>query len=254
MINRLLKGTILGAVLLGAVALAPQAHAGNSRTNTPTTTRGLPDLSPAYEEGSFTITQRLGGNTLEFGVFTVNVGGRDWRRPLRAGVTTCQSSARDFRIDNLYHYTLFNQTGTDPAGEPIWTVVSETDKPTICTIDNGRADPALACIQDGRTVGQFTCSCNQGISRGWSDSYFRGLTGQWVLIGSATGNFMLAGELDPAFVLQDADVPDDGADASHDNNYAYAFFSWDGMRGTAPSHTNGTIVDGFEASAVCPGP
>ena len=39
-----------------------------------------------------------------------------------------------------------------------------------------------------------------------------------------------------------------------DNNFAYAYFRWDGTTLTPPTHANRTIVDGYEIGEICPGP
>jgi len=64
---------------------------------------------------------------------------------------------------------------------------------------------------------------------GWSDSYFRGLAGQWAFIGPYTGDFILTAELDPDQLLQADDLLPEETDATHDDNISYVYFSWDGV-------------------------
>lgn len=215
MTNIAIKGWALLAtlaVLMGLVGSTGMQMEAFAQT-------GLPDLAPMGiddDRVTFrpTITQRLGGNTLEFSILTANIGDRDFERPR-------DPDTGAFLLPQIYEFTLYNLQD----GE--WVEVDRRRKNTICTIDDTRRGNVFPCIQEHGAT--HTCSTfNQGISRGWADDYFRGLNGQWVFIGDNTGSFWLQAELDPDLDLQRQDIPDSGKDATHDNNYIDFYFNFDG--------------------------
>jgi hypothetical protein len=202
----------------------------------------LPDLVPVGLRNRLVTTRFCGGTpTLEFDILTANIGGQDWTRPLRP--------SGGFRMPQIYEYIMYNyqQVGTDKLGEPIFDFV-QIDirrKTTICTIDSSVAYP---CIREHG--GMFTCSSfpRQGISRGYADSYYRGLTGQYSCIMGNTGYFLLRAHLDPDYELADDGIlPAQSIDATHDNNFADAYFYWDGA-----TFTLDTVALYFDPDGVCP--
>ena len=95
-----------------------------------------------------------------------------------------------------------------------------------------------------------------GVSLGWADAYYRGLTGQWASLGSYTGDFLLETELDPDQLLQADDLYDFETDATHDDNISRVYFTWDGTgipcttpMGPATCVTNVNVVYSF--APVC---
>jgi len=88
------------------------------------------------------------------------------------------------------------------------------------------------------------------VSKGWADSYFRNLLGQWAFIGDYTGDFILTGELDPDQLLQADDLLDRERDATHDDNVSYVYFTYNG--GFGPVLENVQVVYTF--APVCPAP
>jgi hypothetical protein len=132
-------------------------------------------------------------------------------------------------------------------------------KDTICIQDDGSRgnNPLINCLQEHGVT--FPCGCSStrygpgtgnGVSRGWADSYFRNLLGQWAFIGDYTGDFILTGELDPDSVLQADDLLDRERDATHDDNISYVFFTYNG--GLGPVLENVQVVYTF--APVCPAP
>lgn len=191
----------------------------------------LPDLVP-MGFGNAIVTSRLGGPTLEFDILTANIGGHDFKRPSRGGFLV---------MPQIYEYTLYNLQD----GE--YVEVDRRRKTTICTIDDGARGNVFPCIQEHGV--RYTCSqLNQGISRGWADSYFRGLTGQWSFIGDNTGSFMLVAELDPDLHLTGDDIPKSGLDATHDDNYFEVYFDYTG--GAFIQNVQEVLY--FDRDAVCP--
>ena len=201
----------------------------------------LPNLVPMFPDPSrvannFVITSRLGGEpTIEFEILTANIGGQDWIRPPIDRGVTCTSSTQYFRMPQTHQYAIF---WFDPdLGD--YTMIDLRRKQTICIQDDfsrGR-DPQNHCLSDHETV-RFPCGCDSpyygagmgnGVSMGWADSYFRGLAGQWALIGPYTGDFVLTTEVDPDQLLQADDLYDWERDATHNDNISYVFFGWDGV-------------------------
>src|SRR5215469_10689223 len=201
----------------------------------------LPNLVPMFPDPSrvannFVITSRLGGEpTIEFEILTANIGGQDWIRPPIDRGVTCTSSTQYFRMPQTHQYAIF---WFDPdLGD--YTMIDLRRKQTICIQDDfsrGR-DPQNHCLSDHETV-RFPCGCDSpyygagmgnGVSMGWADSYFRGLPGQWALIGPYTGDFVLTTEVDPDQLLQADDLYDWERDATHNDNISYVFFGWDGV-------------------------
>lgn len=224
----------------------------------------LPNLVVLFPDASrvpnnFVVTNRLGGPTLEWEILTSNIGGQDWYRPPIDRESTCGNPRTYYRMPQTHEYTIY---WFDPdLGD--YTMVDRRRKDTICIQDDGLRgrDPQNYCLHERETI-RFPCGCNgpggepgegNGVSRGWSDSYFRGLTGQWAFIGPYTGDFLLTTELDPDQVLQADDLLDRERDATHDDNISYVFFSWDGSGvqcGLSRCVTNVGIVYPFEP--VCP--
>lgn len=203
--------------------------------------QGLPDLVP-MGLGNYLVTQRLGGPTLEFNILTANIGDQDFVRP-RDPVTG------GLLLTQIYEYVLYNRQFI--AGHWTWVEVDRRRKNTICTIDDhivGRhaGEPDFSCRSTHENPTHF-CGSNQGISTGWADDYFRGLTGQWVFIGDNTGQFMLEAVLDPDADLQRADIPDSGRDGNPANNFAEVFFTWDGTTLGAAQ----TVLS-FDPGSICP--
>src|SRR5712692_1842781 len=174
----------------------------------------LPNLVPMFpiapQQPNWVVTNRLGVPTLEFEILTANIGGQDWLRPpYERGVEdTCTGRGVGyFRMPQTHQYTMY---WWDPdLGD--WVLLDQRRKTTICIVDDGinGNDPQISCIQE---LGiNFVCGCSstrygrgngQGVTKGWADSYFRGLTGQWSPIGTRTGDFLLTTELDPDQELQ----------------------------------------------------
>jgi hypothetical protein len=137
-------------------------------------------------------------------------------------------------------------------------------KNTICIQDDPFRghDPQNYCLSDHTDV-RFPCGCNSpyygqgrgnGVSMGWSDSYFRGLAGQWAFLGDYTGDFLLTTELDPDQLLQAPDLNPEETDATHDDNISYVYFSWDGTGVQCGSLTCVTNVNvQYTFAPVCGG-
>jgi hypothetical protein len=203
----------------------------------------LPNLVPMFPDVSriannFVITNRLGQPTIEFEILTSNIGGQDWiRPPIRRDVTCTGSGQSYFRMPQTHEYTVY---WFDPAlGD--YVMVDQRRKTTICIQDDysrGR-DPQNFCLAEySDPPVRFPCGCNSpyygpgrgnGVSMGWSDSYFRGLAGQWAAVGSNTGDFLLTTELDPDQLLQADDLLPEETDATHADNISYVYFGWDGV-------------------------
>src|SRR5262249_27434475 len=147
-----------------------------------------------------------------------------------------------YLLAQLYEYALYQ---CDDSGAPdyVYTNCVEIDrrrKPTICNIDDPGRGNVFPCIQEHGP--RFTCGGPNGVSRGWADSYFRNLNGQWVFIGDAVGSFLVTMELDPdsdldpsnPVFIDDNCIPsfpgcsDKWKDANHLNNGAFVKFEWDG--------------------------
>ncbi len=195
---------------------------------------GLPDLVP-MGMGNLLMTQRLGGPTLEFNILTANIGGQDFDRPRNPDTGL-------FLLPQIYEYALYNRQFV--SGHWAWVEVDRRRKSTICTIDD---HVVFACLSEhGATHG---CGFNQGISKGWVDDYFRGLTGQWVFVGDNTGRFLLEAVLDPDGDLQRTDIPDSGKDGDPTNNFDELFFTWDGSTLGPPQE-----LLSFDPGSICPMP
>src|SRR5215472_463167 len=210
-------GGLIGVVCLGAAAsVAVPAFAGVDPN--------LPDLVPTGLT-NFMITNRFCGETptFEFSILTANIGGQDWTRPLTPDGTL-------FRMRQIYEYVMYNwqQVGTNENGGGIfdWVEIDRRRKNTICTIDS---QVGFSCLVEH--AGTHTCSSfpRQGISRGWADSYYRGLTGQYSCLFDYTGDFLMQAQLDPDLDLADDGIlPAESIDATHDDNWVDLYFSWDG--------------------------
>ncbi len=226
----------------------------------------LPNLVPMFPDPSripnnFVVGSRLGGPSVEFEILTSNIGGQDWIRPPINRDVTCTSSIQYFRMPQTHQYTIY---WFDPdLGD--YRMTDQRRKNTICIQDDfsrGR-DPQNFCLADhfDQPV-RFPCGCNSpyygagrgnGVSMGYSDSYFRGLTGQWAFLGSYTGDFLLTTELDPDQLLQAADLLPEETDATHDDNISYVYFSWDGSGVSCPVGTCVTNVQiVYTFAPVCP--
>jgi len=226
----------------------------------------LPNLVPMFPDisrvaNNFVITNRLGQPTIEFEILTSNIGGQDWIRPPINRDVSCISSTQYFRMPQTHQYTVY---WYDP-DQGAYVQVDQRRKSTICIQDDasrGR-DPQNHCLADHETV-RFPCGCNSpfygagrgnGVSMGWSDSYFRGLAGQWAAVGSNTGDFLLATELDPDQLLQADDLLPEETDATHDDNISYVFFGWDGVGVPCGLSTCPTYVQTqYTFDPVCPAP
>jgi hypothetical protein len=176
---------------------------------------GLPNLAPIFPfrngtyDNNFIVTNRLGGPTLEFEILTANIGGQDWVRPPITRTNTCVSSIQYFRMPRTHEYRIY---WLNPdTGE--YEQIDNRRKDTICIIDSIGNDPQNSCLR--QLGGTFVCGCTSsrygfgagnGVTMGWADSYFRGLTGQWAFIGDHTGDFVLTVELDPDQLLQASTV------------------------------------------------
>lgn len=236
---------------------------------------GLPDLVTMPLD--FVVTSgstfRCGAGTkvFEWNSLSVNIGQQDWVRP--------RSPDRGgFILRQVYEYTMFHledvATGVDgnairayvqgdkrradnaPAGGggQQYVQIDLRRKPTICLQDDSRFG-VFPCIQQHGP--RFPCGGtygNNGISVGWADSYFRGLTGQFSCMGSNVGSFLLKIEFDPDVELtpDDTTLLDSEKDATHDNNLAYVYFDYDGA--SAPVINAVQYSGGFDPAAVCPPP
>jgi hypothetical protein len=213
----------------------------------------LPDLAPVpvnitVDRSPFRCSNMP---TFEFDVLTANIGGQDWVRP--------RSPDRGgFILRQIYEYQLYQlqQVGTDDDGNPIYDYVFIPEvshrKNTICIQDDGGRGNIFPCLQQHDPF--FDCGATygrQGVSVGWSDSYFRGLTGQLICLNSYTGSFKANIHLDPDSELDpnDPTLFDNEVDATHDNNMVDVYFDWDGA---AFSLTDIQYGGGFDPSAVCP--
>lgn len=207
----------------------------------PTVDPTLPNIVPIFPqrpgtsfETNFIITPRLGTPTLEWEILTANIGGQDWVRPPINRAVTCTSPTQYFRMPETHEYRVY---WFDPdAGE--YVQVDQRRKRTICVWDDSSrsGDSQITCQR--QHASNFTCGCNSpmygpgtgnGVSQGWADSYYRGLTGQWASLAGYTGDFLLTTEFDPDQVLQATDLLDRERDATHDDNISYVYFSWDGV-------------------------
>ncbi len=189
----------------------------------------LPDLVPILEPGLQSLccgwqvrTTRPEGISLEFSILTANIGGQDFERPRDPDTFA-------FLLGQIYEYVMFHDEGGQ------WVEIDRRRKNTICTIDDTRRGSVYPCIQEHGDT--HRCGGPQGISRGWADDYFRGLAGQWSLIGDNVGLFKVRVNLDPDGDLQRTDIPDSGRDGNPDNNWSEGTFSWDGETYTAGEAT-----------------
>ena len=244
------------SVLVSALGVLPSRAEAQVDPNLPNLVPIVPDVSRV--PNNFIVTGRLGVPTLEFEILTANIGGQDWIRPPIDRDVTCFSSSQYFRMPQTHEYTMY---WFDPDLAD-YVLVDQRRKPTICIQDDqGRGnDPQIRCLQEHGVT--FPCGCNSsrygpgtgnGVSKGWADSYFRGLFGQWSPIGTQTGDFLLTAELDPDQVLQADDLLDREKDATHDDNMFWVYFTWDGTGepcGSSTCVTNVSIYYGFEP--VCP--
>jgi hypothetical protein len=249
------------SVLLSALGVLPTRAEAQVDPNLPNLVPMFPDASSRGSD-AFIVTNRIGGMpTLEFEILTANIGGQDWIRPPIDRDVACINSRQYFRMPQTHEYTMY---WFDPdLGDYVW--LDTRRKQTICIQDDGRLgnDPQINCLQEHGTT--FPCGCNStrygpgtgnGVSKGWADSYFRNLAGQWSPIGSNTGDFLLTAELDPDQDLQAGDLLDREKDATHDDNISYVYFTWDGTgvpcgsTGGFTCVTNVNIVYGF--APVCP--
>jgi hypothetical protein len=233
---------ILSAALLGALAGLP----GRVEAGPPP----LPNLVPMFPlrdgtyANNFVVTAPGGVPRLEFEILTSNIGGQDWIRPPIdrtdcCGSFPCHSGNNYFRMPQTHEYRIY---WYDP-DQLTYVLISNQRKTTLCIQDDaGRGrDVQNYCLADGHTGITFPCGCispvygagkGNGVSMGWSDSYFRGLTGQWAIIGDYVGDFVLTVEVDPDQVLQAADLFDYERDATHDDNISYVYFSYAGGTGS----------------------
>ena len=218
----------------------------------------LPNLVPIFPDrldGNFTVTNRLGAPTLDFEILTANIGGQDWIRPPIDRDVSCVTSRQYFRMPQTHQYTMY---WYDPDLQD-YVLVDQRRKDTICIQDDGSRgnNPLINCLQEHGPV--FPCGCSSslygpgtgnGVSRGWADSYFRNLLGQWSFMGDRTGDFLLSAELDPDQELQADDLLDRERDATHDDNTSWVFFSYYG--GFGPVLENVYVLHTFDP--VCPAP
>lgn len=195
----------------------------------------LPDLVP-YNFSDPAVTTRLGGPTLEFGILTTNIGGQDYVRPRDP------QNPSQWLLRQIYEYILYQDQGG------VWVEIDRRRKNTICTIDDSRWSQLFPCIRE-RTSPRFFCggsAGSQGVSRGWSDDYFRGLNGQWSFIGDRTGRFGLVAILDPDRDLQRTDLAAASRDGDPSNNWAAGIFTWNGV-----SFAGEQAFYSFNPSAIC---
>ena len=230
-----LAGLVAAVCLSAATLVTVPAFAGVDPT--------LPNLVPTGLTNFLVTTRFCGGTpTLEFSILTANIGGQDWTRPLRP-------DGGGFRMPQIYEYVMYNwqQVGTDENGGGTfdWVEIDRRRKTTICTIDS---QVGFGCIvQHGA---QHTCSSFplQGISQGWADSYYRGLTGQYSCIMGNTGEFLMEAELDPDMNLADDGIlPATSIDATHSDNLVDLYFNWDGN-----TFTYEFTYLYFDPNGVCP--
>lgn len=232
MVNRAPRVALLSAFFLAGLTVDSTAFA-----------QPLPDLNAMGVGGirrdQFSVGFRAGRRTFEWEILTADIGGQDWVRPRTGGDTG------PYMLSQLYEYALYQ---CDDSGAPdfVYTNCLEIDrrrKPTICNIDDASRGSVFPCIQEHGP--RFTCGGPNGVSRGWADSYFRGLAGQWVFIDDAVGSFLVTMELDPdseldpanPIFVDDSCIPsfpgcsDKWKDATHTNNGAFIKFTWDGIAG-----------------------
>jgi len=219
--------TVLVLLVASVVAVAPPALAQDKAAFPDLTPMGLPNGTQSWGVNPF--LQRL-----EFSILTANIGGQDYVRPR-------DPNTGQYLLREIYEYTLWYYD--DNIGD--WRVVDQRRKNTICTIDDTRRGNVFPCIQEHGA--RYTCGGVQGVSRGWADDYYRGLTGQWVYIGDYTGYFYLQATLDPNGDLQREDIPDSGRDGDPTNNDAWVYFYWDGKTLELLD-----VTLGFDIGSVCP--
>jgi hypothetical protein len=228
--KRALAAVLLGLALLIGLTATPTVLSGDGPP-------ALPDLVPMGLNFNVSVTNRLGGPTLEFPILTANIGGQHFTRPR-------DPDTQQYLVRQVYQYDLY---WYDPDVGDYTGPIDSRRKNTICMIDDGnRGRRVFQCIAD-RLNPFYTCGGTNGVSRGWADDYFRGLQGQWSFIGDYTGSFMLIATLDPDNDLQRTDIPDSGRDGNPDNNYSMLFFDWDGS-----TLANVDNVLSFDPGAVCP--
>jgi hypothetical protein len=187
---------------------------------------------------AFALTSLAGAPTLEFSILTANIGGQDYIRPRNP------DNPSQWLLQQIYEYEVWKY---DEETGDYTTLVSRQRKNTICTIDDTRRGRVFPCLQQhGARFGCGSQPGSQGVSRGWADDYFRGLRGQFAVIGATVGDFLVIAHLDPDNDLQREDLADSGRDADPDNNYAYVYLSLDGSGGTA------TVVLSFDPAEICP--
>ncbi len=227
----------------------------------------LPDLVTIPQD--FVVTNgsafRCGAGVKDFQweSLSANIGGQDWIRP--------RSPDRGgFILRQVYEYTMYHleDVGTGVDGKPMqeyaksdsrrvndqeYVLTDLRRKNTICLQDDTRTGSVFPCIQQHGA--RFPCGGiygNNGISVGWADSYFRGLTGQFACLGSLTGSFLLSVHFDPDVELDpnDPTLLDSEKDATHDNNIAYVYFDYDGVNPPAINFI--AYGGGFDPAAICP--
>src|SRR6516164_6106241 len=165
--RKMFRKRALAAVLLGLALLI-------GLTATPTVLSGdgppaLPDLVPMGLNFNVSVTNRLGGPTLEFPILTANIGGQHFTRPR-------DPDTQQYLVRQVYQYDLY---WYDPDVGDYTGPIDSRRKNTICMIDDGnRGRRVFQCIAD-RLNPFYTCGGTNGVSRGWADDYFRGLQGQW---------------------------------------------------------------------------
>ena len=250
---------ICTAIMTSAVALLTSTTVrAQVDPNLPNLVPMFPDRPGLTPDNNFVVTNRLGMPTLEWEILTVNIGGQDWIRPPVDRTADCHlvGVQRYFRMPETHEFRVY---WFDPdLGD--YTQIDIRRKRTICIWDYGNADHQLDCLR--QHAQNFNCDCDSpmyglgtgnGVSLGWADAYYRGLTGQWASLGSYTGDFKLETELDPDQLLQADDLNDWEKDATHDDNISRVYFTWDGTgvpcttpTGSATCVTNVNVVYSFD--------
>ncbi len=217
------------SILIAFMVITMWAGAGTTML-----AQDLPDLVPILEPGLQSLccgwrvsTTRPEGTALEFSILTANIGGQDFERPR-------DPDTGFFLLRQIYEYVMYHDEGGT------WVEIDRRRKNTICTIDDTRRGNVYPCIQEHGA--SHSCGGPQGISRGWADDYFRGLTGQFSIIGDNVGRFKVRAILDPDGDLQRTDIPDSGRDGNPDNNWGEGEFEWDGS-----TFTPGAQILSFDA-------
>jgi hypothetical protein len=233
--RRLILVLLAAAAVLGGLALASGAQAGDADTPHYPDLRTLPPSDVKLQRDRQTGTRRivlsntvanLGDGRLELRpVNNAATGTTDAYQRIyshdSAGSWYLQSEelAGTFAFHPAHNHTHFEdfalyELRTVAPGGGIGTLVRSSDKVSFCIIDVGLADGSLEHASS-RTYSSCGQSAIQGLSVGWSDMYTWSLPGQSIdITGVGNGTYWLVSTADPA------DRIDEGGGAGETNNSA----------------------------------